>query len=259
MPQLSKKQRSDKRRDDLKSFVTFIKPVHKTLVEPLDPTSLVGAAESYARNKFNRKVEATTQEKGIALTQALLYEKLLMADIQITKIENNHFKMDKVLVHDLSVTLRDSGLFNFARMLELLVEKQSTVRCIKDVFISKGAKKAADKRYDSVSNADEELLKEYKNDLKIWAIKKYLEDCEYRKKRKELPRHKRLGEDPANKWLLDMAEDDVRLGKISEEEVHRNINDRLTIEGNLYGSPAQPDNLMGFKLTVTFFYQCLKK
>jgi hypothetical protein len=259
MAQLTKKQRQEKRRYDIKSLVTFIKPVHKTLVEPIEPTSLVGAADSYARNEFSKKIKAATQEKSIVLAQAILYEKFLMADIELTKVENNHYKMDKVLVHDLSVILRDSGLFNLERMLGLLIEKQRTVRGIKDVFITKGAKETANKRYEAVSNIDIEMLKEYKNDLKTWANKKYIEGCEYKKNRKEFPRRKREGEDAANMWLLEMAEDDVRLGKISEEEIQKNINDRLTIEGNLYGSPAQPDNLMGFKLTATFFYQCLKK
>jgi hypothetical protein len=122
MAQLTKKQRQEKRRYDIKSLVTFIKPVHKTLVEPIESTSLVGAADSYARNEFSKKIKAATQEKGIVLAQAILYEKLLMADIELTKVDNNHYKMDKVLVHDLSVILRDSGLFNLERMLGLLIE-----------------------------------------------------------------------------------------------------------------------------------------
>ena len=165
MPELTKKQRQDKRRDGLKSLVTFIKPVHKTLVEPIDPTSLVGAAENFARDVFVKKVEEIAEEKGMAVTQALLYEKLLMSDINSAELDDEGLQRDVIYFNKFSGELKAAGLFNRAKAIDLLLAKMKLVTTIKDVFVSKIAQKARKLKGEVATKEECELLSEYLNAL----------------------------------------------------------------------------------------------
>ncbi len=162
---VTKKQRQDKRRDGLKSLVTFIKPVHKTLVEPIDPTSLVGAAENFARDVFVKKVEEIAEEKGMAVTQALLYEKLLMSDINSAELDDEGLQRDVIYFNKFSDELKAAGLFNRAKAIDLLLAKMKLVTTIKDVFVSKIAQKARKLKGEVATKEECELLSEYLNAL----------------------------------------------------------------------------------------------
>ena len=70
------------------ALITFGTRVHKTLSEPLEPNSLAAVAESNIRDKFVKKVESMSKEKGLAIAQVLLYEQLLMADIQSVQVDD---------------------------------------------------------------------------------------------------------------------------------------------------------------------------
>ena len=56
-----------------------------------------------------------------------------------------------------------------------------------------------------------------------------------------------------------MAEDDLDLDQIDPSLLNDALVEGLTVEGNYHGSPEQPVHLLGFKLTSTFFYQCIKE
>jgi hypothetical protein len=161
MPELTKKQRQDKRRKDINSFVTFIKPIHKSLVEPIDPTSLVGAAENFARDVFVKKVEETAEEKGMTVTQALLYEKLLIADINSAGLGDEGLQRDVIYFKEFSDELKAAGLFNRAKAVDLLLAKMKPVKSIKGVFVSEIAQKARRLNGEVATKEECELLSEY--------------------------------------------------------------------------------------------------
>jgi hypothetical protein len=259
MPQLTKKQRQDKRRKDIKSLSTFVIPVHKTLVEPINPISLVGAADSYARNEFSKKIKAATQEKGIVLAQAILYEKLLMADINSAELDDEGIKRDFTYFKEFSDELKAAGLFNRAKAVDLLLAKTKLVTSIKDVFVSKIAQKARRLKGEVATKEECELLSEYLSELKAWAINMYAIDCAQKQSLGQKIRIKTKGPDAADKWLYQMAIEDMKLTEHSFLDLSNEELKSLPDDGTLHGSPEAPDNLLDFKLSVRFFYQQIKK
>ena len=258
MTKLTKNQRLNRRKENLNALVTFIKPVHKSIREPLDNESLASVAEMSSRDNFVKSYDDTSKEKGVAVTQALIYEKLLMADLSSVDCEETTFKRDSVYFKEFSDELRAAGLFNRAKAIDLLVAKMKLVTNIKDVYVSKIGQKARKLKTQEATNEERELLDAYLIELKEWAIKTYAFDCEQRKAIGQKIRVKTKGHDAADKWLYQMAMEDLNLNEssfldLSDEEL-MNIPD----DGTLNGSPEAPDNVLDFKLSVRFFYEQIK-
>ncbi len=123
MTQLTKKQRYKKRKDNLNALVTFIKPVHKSISAPLDPTALSSVAETSARNTFVKNYKETSKEKGVAVTQALLYENLLGGDVQPVEVNEICIEKDSIYFKQFSDELKAAGMFNRAKAIDLLLAK----------------------------------------------------------------------------------------------------------------------------------------
>jgi hypothetical protein len=259
MTQLIKKQRSEKRRENFRALITFSTRVHKTLSEPLDPNSLAGAAEISARDMFVKKIEATTQEKGIATAQALLYEQLLMADIKSVQVEDSGLQKDSVFFNNFSAELRTAGLFNRANAVDLLLVKTKLVRNIKDVFVSKIAQSARKPKTLNATQEERHLLDEYRLELNEWANRIYLLDCAQRKASGKRVRAKTKGPEAADKWLYKMAVEDLKLNEESFLYLTDDELNALPVDGTLHSSPEAPNNTLDFKLSARFFYEQLKK
>ena len=258
MTKLTKKYRLDKRKDNLNALVTFIKPVHKSISEPLSPGSLASVAEISARDAFVKKYDDTSKEKGVAITQSLIYEKLLMADVRSVDLDNTGFKRDSIYFKQFSDELRAAGLFNRAKAIDLLLAKMKLVTNIKDVYVSKIGQKARKLKTQEATNEELNLLDEYLIELKEWSIRAYSFDCEKRKNSGQKVRTKTRGVDAADKWLYQMAMEDLSLNEnsflhLSDEELSK-----IPDDGTLNGSPEQPDNELDFKLSVRFFYDQIK-
>jgi hypothetical protein len=258
MTQLTKKQRQEKRRKDLNSLITFIKPVHKTLSEPIDSSSLSGAADSFARDTFVKKVNAAALEEGLEATQALLYEKLLMGEVQSIELSENGFQRDAIYFNQFSEELKAAGLFNRAKAIDLLLEKIKLVTNIKDVFVSKIAQSARQLKAMDANEEELTLLDDYKKEFKVWAVNKYKEDNIKRKALGMRPRRKTNTADSADKWLFKMAKDDLALNLIDYSNVNNTDLDKLQSDGTLFNSPEPPDNWLDFKLSIRFCYEQIK-
>lgn len=258
MTKLTKNQRLDKRQDNLNALVTFIKPVHKSISEALDPTALASLAEMSAKDAFVKNYENTSKEKGVAVTQALIYEKLLMADIRSVDLGNTDFKHDSIYFKEFSDELKAAGMFNRAKSIDLLLAKMKLVTNIKDVFVSKIGQKARKLKTQGATHEERELLDEYLIELKKWAIRTYSLDCEKRKNSGQKVRTKTKGVDAADKWLYQMAMADISLSENSFLDLSDEELTELPDDGTLNGSPEQPDNLLDFKLSVRFFYDQIK-
>lgn len=259
MTKLTKKDRLDKRTDNLNALVTFIKPVHKSISEPLSPNALESLAEISARKTFVKEHNEKSKEKGIEAVQSLIYETLLMADIHSVDLDGTGFKRDSVYFKEFSDELRAAGLFNRAKAIDLLLGKMKLITNIKDVFVSKTAQKARKLRAQEATHEDRELLDEYKGELKKWAIRKYAFDCEQRKMFGKKIRVKTKGPNAADKWLYQMAMADLNLNENSFLDLSDEELSMLPKDGTLYGSPESPDNVLDFKLSVRFFYEQIKK
>ena len=255
---MTKKQRHKKRKDNINALVTFIKPVHKSISAPLEPNCLSSVAELSAKEAFVNNYDKASKEKGVAVTQALLYEKLLGADLSSVEVHETGFKNDSIYFKQFSEELKAAGMFNRAKAIDLLLAKMKLVTNIKDVYVTKIAQKARKLKAEEATQEEHELLDEYKNDLKEWAIKKYTLDCAQRKSKGKKVRAKTKTLDSADKWLYEMALADLKLNDnsfldLSDEELSTLPND-----GTLHGSPDVPDNLLDFKISVRFFYQQIK-
>lgn len=259
MPQLTKEQRSEKRRKDLQALITFGTRIHKTLSEPLDPNSLAAVAESSIRNKFVNKVEAMSKEKGLVTAQALLYEQLLMDDIKSIQVDDSGLQKDSVFFNTFAEELRAAGLFNRANAVDLLLAKTKLVRNIKDVFVSKIAQSARKPKTIGATQEERDLLNEYKLELKEWANKKYTQDCALRKASGKRIRAKTKGSEAADKWLYQMAFEDLKLNEESFLSLTDDELNALPDDGTLHGSPEAPENILDFKLSARFFYEQIKK
>jgi hypothetical protein len=258
MTKLTKKQRLDKRQDNLHALVTFIKPVHKSISEPLDLTALASVAEIATRDAYVKNYDDTSKEKGVALTQALIYEKLLMGDVRSVDLGNTGYKRDSIYFKEFSEELKAAGMFNRAKSIDLLLAKMELLTNIKDVFVSKIGQKARKLKIQEATHKECGLLDEYLIELKTWATRTYSIDCEQRKATGQKVRVKTRGPNAADKWLYQMAMEDLSLNEnsfldLSDEELS-NIPD----DGTLNGSPEQPDNVLDFKLSVRFFYDQIK-
>ncbi|NQZ22029.1 MAG: hypothetical protein HRT53_08225 [Colwellia sp.] len=255
---MTKKHRLDKRKDNLNALVTFIKPVHKSISESLDLTALASVAEISARDAFVISYERTSKEKGVIVTQALIYEKLLMADVCSVDLDHSGFKRDSIYFKEFSDELKAAGMFNRAKAIDLMLAKMKLVTNIKDVFVSKLAQKARKLKAQEATHEEIESLDEYLIELKEWAIRTYSLDCEQRKASGQKIRVKTKGPNAADKWLYQMAMKDLNLNEnsfldLSDEELRS-----LPDDGTLHGSPEPPNNLLDFKLSVRFFYNQIK-
>lgn len=259
MNQLTKKQRSEKRRKDLRALITFGTRVHKTLSEPLDPNSLAAIAESSIRDKFVKKVEALSKEKGLTTAQALLYEQFLTADLRSVQVDDSGLEKDTVYFSKFSGELRAAGLFNRANAVDLLLAKTKLVKNIKDVFVSKIAQSARKAKTQGATQDEINLLDEYRLDLKEWANRVYSLDCTQRKALGKRVRPKTKGPDAADKWLYQMAVEDLNLHENSFLSLTDDELGALPDDGTLHSSPEIPENVLDFRLSVRFFYEQIKK
>jgi len=258
MKKLTKNKRLEKRKDNLNALVTFIKPVHKSISTPLDPKSLASLAEISARDSFVKKYDESIKDKGVVVTQALMYERLLMSDVRSADIDDNTFKSDSIYFKEFSDELKAAGMFNRAKAIDLLLAKKKLVTNIKDVFVSKIAQKARKGNVQKATHTERELLNEYLIELKAWAIKMYSSDCEQRKASGESVRVKTKGPNAADKWLYQMAMEDVDLNENSFLDLSYEELNSMPDDGTLHGSPEAPDNLLDFKLSARFFYNQIK-
>lgn len=258
MTKLTKNHRLDKRKDNLNALITFIKPVHKSISEPLNPNTLASVAEVSASDSFVLNYDETSKEKGVAVTQSLIYEKLLMADVRSVDLDNTGFKRDSVYFKEFSDELKAAGMFNRAKAIDLMIAKMKLVTNIKDVFVSKIGQKARKLKTQEATDEELELLDEYLIELKAWAIGTYTFDCEQRIKAGNKVRVKARGLDAADKWLYQMAMEDLSLNENSFLDLSDEELSALPDDGTLHGSPEPPNNLLDFKLSVRFFYDQIK-
>jgi len=258
MPKLTKKHQLDKRKDNLNALVTFIKPVHQSINEPLNPDSLASVAEMSARGSFVKSYDDTSKEKGVAVTQALIYEKLLMGDLQSVDLDNTDFKCDSIYFKEFSDELKAAGLFNRAKAIDILLAKTKLVTNVKDVFVSKIGQKARKLKGQEASPEELKLLDNYLIELKEWSLRAYTYDCDKRKTSGLKARVKTRGPDAADKWLYQMAMEDLKLNENSFLDLSDDELNALPDDGTLHWSPEPPDNPLDFKLSVRFFYEQIK-
>ena len=242
---------------NIKALGRFITPVHLTLQKIPQSISLDELAEAQQKKIFISNVKNDLNTKGKLVSQSELYENLLKAEIALLE-PSSGVVTDSEHFATIANTMKKCGLFSMAKSIELLLAKTKLVRNVSSVITSKKAKAARKFKGEKVTEEELADLNTYKCKLKSWALKKYFENCEYRRNRNEAVRPKRSGEYAANKWLFDMVEADLDLDKFPTSKLSEDLVKGLTPEGNYHGSPEQPDNLLGFQLTTTFFYQCLK-
>ncbi len=255
---MKKEDASLKRKADIRALAKFITPVDITIRKPIQPDSLQTYTEFKYRQGVTDEILFRTEKHGVANAQALIYEELLVADLSLIESGSNQSISDKELFLNIEQELNKAGLFNMAKSVKLLAEKVKLVKNVKDVFISKKGKEAANKRYEIETQQEIDELECYKVNLIAWANHTYSEDCEYRISRNLKPRTKRGSPSSANYWLMDMINDDLELDKVDTSILGSDFTDSLTLEGNRHGSPSRPDKMLGFILTPTFFYNALK-
>lgn len=247
------------RQMNIRAFGKFITPVSVTIRKPLQFDSLEAAYEAQSRQEITNRMISQTEKHGTGKAQALIYEKLLAADLLLVDPNDNKPAYDTEHFLNIAVELKNAGLFNTAKSVELLLAKTKLVRNVSHVIISKKAQASRKAKDEVITNQMRVNLEEYKSSLKLWALGKYSGDCQYRLKRNEPKRAKRTGDIAADKWLLAMAEEDLQLSLLDPSILNDALVEGLTEEGNFHGSPEQPDHLLGFKLSLKFFYRCLKE
>ncbi|WP_440875453.1 hypothetical protein [Thalassotalea sp. PLHSN55] len=242
---------------DILSLSKFVTPIHSTLQKVPSSISLQELSDACDKDTFIEKTTQNLSTLGKTQTQSDLYETLIKAD-QVLLSPTPHIILDTEHINKIVIALKTGGLFAMAKSVELLLDKTKAVQSISRVIRSKKAQAARKAKGTNTTIDEAAALEEYKHKLKVWANEKYAQDCEYQRSRNEPPRPKRSGSNAANHWLLEMALADLALDSFEPSMLDESITDSLTEEGNLYGSPEQPDNLLGFKLTSSFFYQCIK-
>jgi len=243
---------------DISALGRFVTPVHRTLQRTPKEISLYEISEIQQKDDFIKLASNGLNKNGKDIFQSGLYESLLKAELAIQKPSSMTISDSEHFTHLISA-LKSSGLFTMAKSVELLLAKTKLVKNVSNVIISKKARSSRKAKDEKTTEEMKKELENYKVSLKSWANNKYEENCQYRKKRGEPIRAKRSGELAANIWLLGMAEDDLNLDKIEPSQLSENLVKSLTKEGNYHSSPEQPDHLLGFNLTSTFFYQCIKE
>jgi len=250
--------KSTSKQIDMSALGRFVTPVHITLQRTPKEISLYEISEIQQKDDFIKLALNGLNKNGKDVFQSRLYESLLKAELAIQKPSSMTISDSEHFTHLISA-LKSSGLFTMAKSVELLLAKTKLVKNVSNVIISKKARKARKAKGEKTTEEMRKELEDYKASLKDWAIGKYNKDCESRLQRYEGNRPKRSGELAAHIWLLGMVEDDLDLDQIDTSLLNDTLVERLTVEGNYHGSPEQPAHLLGFKLTSTFFYQCIKE
>lgn len=258
---MKKKENSEKpsnRQVDISALSRFITPVRISLQRTPKEISLLELSEIQQRDDFIKLASNSLNKNGKDVFQSELYESLLKAELGIQK-PSSVIVSDSEHFTQLISALKSSGLFTIAKSVELLLAKTKLVKNVSNVIISKKAKQARKSKGALTTQDMRAELEGYKVRLKSWAIARYIKDCDYRQQRNEPRRAKRSGEFSANIWLFDMAKEDLSLNKYEPAALSEALLEGLTKEGNYHGSPEQPDHLLDFKLSSTFFYQCIKE
>lgn len=242
---------------DINALARFITPVHNSLQHSPKEVSLSEVSDFKQREAFVNQASIGLTQKGKNIFQSELFENLHKAELALQQPSSVTITDSEHFAHLVS-SLKSSGLFTMAKSVELLLAKTKLVKNVSNVIISKRAKTARKAKGKQTTQEMRRAIEDYKAKLKSWAIRKYDEDCQYREQRGELKRAKRSGEFAANTWLLGMAEDDLSLDSYEPTALSDAFIEGLTDEGNYHGSPEQPDHLLDFKLTATFFYSCIK-
>ncbi len=243
---------------DISALGRFVTPIQRSLQCTPKEISLYEISEIQQKDDFIKLASNGLNRNGKDVFQSGLYENLLKAELAMQKPSSMTISDSEHFAHLISA-LKSSGLFTVAKSVELLLAKTKLVKNVSNVIISKKARKARKAKGEETTEEMKKELEDYKASLKSWAITKYIKDCEYRLQRDEDNRPKRSGELAAHIWLLGMAEDDLDLDQIDTSLLNDALVEGLTVEGNYHGSPEQPVHLLGFKLTSTFFYQCIKE
>lgn len=243
---------------DIKALGRFVTPVHSSLQRTPKEISLYEISEIQQKDSFIEQALDGVNKKGKYVFQSELYEILFKTELVIQK-PSSVIVSDSEHFASMVIALKASGLFTMANSIELLLAKTKLVKSVSNVIISKKARSARKAKGELTTQEMRAELEDYKASLKSWAIGIYIKDCEYRLQRDEPKRAKRSGEFAANIWLLGLVQDDLGLDKIEPSLLSDTLVKGLTKEGNYHGSPEQPDHLLGFKLTSTFFYQCIKE
>lgn len=243
---------------DISALGRFVTPVHRTLQRTPKEISLYEISEIQQKDDFIKLASNGLNKNGKDIFQSGLYESLLKAELAIQNPSSMTISDSEHFSHLISA-LKTSGLFTMAKSVELLLAKTKLVKNVSNVIISKKARKARKAKGEKTTEEMRKELEDYKASLKSWAIEKYIKNREYRLQRDKPKRAKRSGEFAAHIWLSGMAEDDLDLDQIDPSLLNDALVEGLTVEGNYHGSPEQPIHLLGFKLTSTFFYQCIKE
>lgn len=243
---------------DISALGRFVTPVHRSLQRTPKEISLYEIAEIQQKDDFIKLASNGLNNNGKDIFQSGLYESLLKAEFAMQNPSSMTISDSEHFAHLISA-LKSSGLFTMAKSVELLLAKTKLVKNVSNVIISKKARKARKAKGEKTTEEMRKELEEYKASLKSWAIGRYQADYLDRQQRKKPMRTKRSGELAAHIWLSGMAEDDLGLDKIDTSLLNEALVEGLTVEGNYHGSPEQPVHLLGFKLTSTFFYQCIKE
>jgi len=243
---------------DISALGRFVTPIQRSLQYIPKEISLYEISEIQQKDDFIKLASNGLNSNGKDVFQSELYENILKAELAMQKPSSTTISDSEHFAHLISA-LKSSGLFTMAKSVELLLAKTKLVKNVSNVIISKKARKARKAKGEKTTEEMRKELEDYKASLKDWAIGKYNKDCESRLQRYEDNRPKRSGELAAHIWLLGMAEDDLNLDKIEPSQLSENLVKSLTKEGNYHSSPEQPDHLLGFNLTSTFFYQCIKE
>ena len=243
---------------DIRALGRFITPVHVSIQRTPTEISLYEVNDIRQKEDFIKLASNGLNNNGKDAFQSGLYESLLKAELAMQKPSSMAISDSEHFNHLISA-LKSSGLFTMAKSVELLLSKTKLVKSVSNVIISKKARRARKAKGEKTTEEMRKELEDYKASLKDWAIGKYNKDCESRLQRYEDNRPKRSGELAAHIWLLGMVEDDLDLDQIDTSLLNDALVEGLTVEGNYHGSPEQPVHLLGFKLTSTFFYQCIKE
>lgn len=149
--------------------------------------------------------------------------------------------------------IKDAGFEREAELLkseiEILRQKAGAVFDSVEPVFSDNVKRR--KQPKNAALARHRSLDDYKNELREWALHKYLQEQQWRRDNERVLRPKKDGPNSADEWLLKLYWEDRKF------EIEPDGKPTDAVMGNLHGSPEPPTERK-FKPSKNFFYKAIQ-